>query len=66
MGVAVLLVLACAAWLGLDGLAPDAPKAPTAPAHVWGTKDGEPAEATGESPFVSGANAALPGGLTGI
>lgn len=66
IGVAVLLVLACAAWLGLDGLAPDAPKAPTAPAYVWGTKDGEAAEASAESPFASGANAALPGGLTGI
>lgn len=66
MGVAVLLVLACAAWLGLDGLAPDAPKAPTAPAHVWGTKDGEAAEASAESPFAIGANAALPSGVTGI
>ena len=66
MAVTVLLVLACAAWLGLDGLAPDATKAPPAPAHVWGNTEGGLAEPTGESPFASGANGALPSGLTGI
>lgn len=66
LALTVLLVLACAAWLGLDGQMPDAFQALPAPAHVWGSKDGAPAEATGESPFASGANGVLPGGLTGI
>ena len=69
MAMAVLLVLACAAWLGLDGLAPDAPKVPSVPpvpGHVWGTQHAEQAEATAESPFGSGANAVLPHGLSGL
>lgn len=69
MAMAVLLVLACAAWLGLDSQAPDTPKVPPdspASAHVWGTPNAEQAEATAESPFGSGANAALPAGLTGL
>lgn len=63
---AAMLLLACAAWFGLDAPAPHAPKASPTPAHVWGSADGEQSEASGESPFAAGANGALPGSVTGL